>query len=128
MSIGTSRRGESSKNSASVPLRSGLHAHSCAETTTAFGSPCRVMICGLVCARSMRREKCAFALVNVQVFDSAERLLKVMRAFFDEPGYDRTSNGRPGLNNIPIFAILVETEICHGYCYAQRERIPGPGR
>jgi len=34
------------------------------------------MIWGLVCARSMRREKCAFAVVNV-----AERLLNVMNSF-----------------------------------------------
>jgi hypothetical protein len=47
------------------------------------------MIWGLVCACSMRREKCAFGRVNVQVFESPERLLSVMGVPFDELGRDR---------------------------------------
>jgi hypothetical protein len=55
------------------------------------------MIWGLVCACSMRREKCAFARVNVQVFEAPERLLSVIRVCVDELGCDR-----PPMNRLPL--------------------------
>src|SRR5690606_1166736 len=65
-----SRRGESSRNSANVPLRTVLRSHSSAETTTTLGLPLRVMVWGEVCARSITSENRALALATVHLISS----------------------------------------------------------
>src|SRR5262249_55104094 len=69
-SMSAPRRGEASRNSARVPLRSALRAHSSAETMTALGLPCRVMICGSVWARSITSDSLALASATVQLSEA----------------------------------------------------------
>ncbi len=59
-------QGEAIRNSASVPLRTVLRAHSSAETMTTLGLPWRVMICGPLWARSITSERRALAPATVQ--------------------------------------------------------------
>ena len=83
-------------------MRSVLPAHSSAETTTALGLPCRVMICGSVWARSITSDSLALASATVQLSEVGgdDVLAAVMAPSFDYSNqYDykqRSAVSQPG--------------------------------